>query len=90
MDQIDIPTERETLRKALELLVSVEETKAKTMKEDLAVEKEKRMVAEKAKAVAEALAKGHVATIAANKEASDERKQKADRDDATAKDIRDK
>ena len=90
IDQIDIPTERETLRKALELLVSVEETKAKTMKEDLAVEKEKRVEAEKAKAVAEAKAEGHVATIAANKEASDERKQKADRDDATAKDIREK
>ena len=60
------------------------------MKEDLVVEKDKRLEAEKAKAVAEAKVDGHIATIAANKEASDERKQKAALDDATAKDIRDK
>jgi len=60
------------------------------MKEDLVVEKDKRLEAEKAKAVAEAKADGHIATIAANKEASDERKQKAALDDAKEKDIRDK
>ena len=43
LDQINIPAEREILRRALEALVSVEETKAKTVKEDLVAEKEKRM-----------------------------------------------
>ena len=65
LDQIDIPAERETLRKALEALVSVEETKAKTVKEDLIAEKERRMEAEKKQAVAEAKLQGHIDTIAA-------------------------
>lgn len=90
LDQIDIPAERETLRKALELLVSVEETKAKTVKEDLIAEKERRMEAEKKQAVAEAKLQGHIDTIAASKEASDERKQKSATDDAIAADIRNK
>ena len=73
LDQIDIPAERETLRKAFELLVSVEEAKGKSLKEDLVVEKEARVKAEKEKAVAEAKVDGHVATIAAHNKASDER-----------------
>ena len=60
------------------------------MKEDLVLEKEKRLEAEKEKAVSDAKVDGHVATIAANKEASDERKQKAAADEAKEKDIRDK
>ena len=90
VEQISIPKNRKLLRMAFHDLVSVEDAKAKTMKEDLAAEKLARLDYEKKFAVSEAENKGHVKVIAAHQESAKERKQKAEDDKATETDIRNK
>ena len=90
VEQISISKHRKSLRMAFNDLVSVEDAKAKTTKEDLVAEKLLRLEYEKKFAVSEAENKGHVKVIEAHQEAAVERKQKAADDKATEDDVRSK
>lgn len=89
-DQINIPSEREVLRKSFDKLVSAEEVKAKKIKDELEDERVKRLKAEKEAAVNRAEADGHKATLQATKDAGAERKQQQEEDRADERDRREK
>ena len=72
-NKVNIQSNRESLRTAFDTLVSVEEMKAKNLKDELVDEKEKRLDAEKREAVEKANASGAKATIKAMEDATAER-----------------